>query len=189
MTCITDFSLVLSSQYIASDQTLSQFLPKVSLTAATISDLVNSSTVRLDCDKVRRDSWTIRNSSRTHAHPLSPSLLAFIFFRRLSFSSPHFLLHTRQLAPPPFPPCLPSPSPSSFAFSFAATLLPLPLPFSASNQMICRKCYARLPPRATNCRKRSCGHSSQVNWLFPPPPLRRRLIFRFSQLRPKKKLK
>ncbi|TKA51759.1 Ubiquitin-60S ribosomal protein L40 [Rhodotorula sp. CCFEE 5036] len=25
-------------------------------------------------------------------------------------------------------------------------------------KMICRKCYARLPPRATNCRKRSCGY-------------------------------
>ncbi|KAH9996499.1 ubiquitin-carboxy extension protein fusion [Russula vinacea] len=37
------------------------------------------------------------------------------------------------------------------------------------DKQICRKCYARLPPRATNCRKRSCGHS--------------------SQLRPKKKLK
>ena len=36
-------------------------------------------------------------------------------------------------------------------------------------KMICRKCYARLPPRATNCRKRSCGHT--------------------NQLRPKKKLK
>ena len=34
---------------------------------------------------------------------------------------------------------------------------------------ICRKCYARLPPRATNCRKKKCGHT--------------------SQLRPKKKLK
>ncbi|KAF4263982.1 hypothetical protein CNMCM8689_002179 [Aspergillus fumigatus] len=34
---------------------------------------------------------------------------------------------------------------------------------------ICRKCYARLPPRATNCRKKKCGHS--------------------NQLRPKKKLK
>jgi len=34
---------------------------------------------------------------------------------------------------------------------------------------ICRKCYARLPPKATNCRKKKCGHS--------------------SQLRPKKKLK
>ncbi|KAK4236632.1 hypothetical protein C8A03DRAFT_45397 [Achaetomium macrosporum] len=37
------------------------------------------------------------------------------------------------------------------------------------DKMICRKCYARLPPRATNCRKRKCGHS--------------------NQLRPKKKLK
>jgi len=31
------------------------------------------------------------------------------------------------------------------------------------------RCYARLPPRATNCRKKSCGHT--------------------NQLRPKKKLK
>ncbi|EJK55830.1 hypothetical protein THAOC_24391 [Thalassiosira oceanica] len=36
-------------------------------------------------------------------------------------------------------------------------------------KQICRKCYARLPPKATNCRKKKCGHS--------------------SQLRPKKKLK
>ena len=36
-------------------------------------------------------------------------------------------------------------------------------------KMVCRKCYARLPPRATNCRKKSCGHS--------------------NNLRPKKKLK
>eukprot|EP00170_Pyropia_yezoensis_P006529 contig_26647_g6550 len=27
---------------------------------------------------------------------------------------------------------------------------------------ICRKCYARLHPRATNCRKKKCGHSSQL---------------------------
>jgi ribosomal protein L40E/ubiquitin len=37
------------------------------------------------------------------------------------------------------------------------------------DKMICRKCYARLPPRAVNCRKRKCGHT--------------------NQLRPKKKLK
>jgi len=37
------------------------------------------------------------------------------------------------------------------------------------DRMICRKCYARLPPRAKNCRKKKCGHT--------------------SQLRPKKKLK
>ncbi|RMX87923.1 hypothetical protein D0869_02006 [Hortaea werneckii] len=37
------------------------------------------------------------------------------------------------------------------------------------DKSICRKCYARLPPRATNCRKKKCGHT--------------------NQLRPKKKLK
>jgi ubiquitin C len=30
------------------------------------------------------------------------------------------------------------------------------------DKQICRKCYARLPPRATNCRKKKCGHSSQL---------------------------
>jgi large subunit ribosomal protein L40e len=29
-------------------------------------------------------------------------------------------------------------------------------------KMICRKCYARLHPRAVNCRKKKCGHSNQV---------------------------
>lgn len=27
---------------------------------------------------------------------------------------------------------------------------------------VCRKCYARLHPRATNCRKRKCGHTSSL---------------------------
>ncbi|ONK57465.1 uncharacterized protein A4U43_C09F790 [Asparagus officinalis] len=30
------------------------------------------------------------------------------------------------------------------------------------NKMICRKCYARLPERAHNCRKKKCGHSNQL---------------------------
>lgn len=30
------------------------------------------------------------------------------------------------------------------------------------DKQVCRKCYARLPKRATNCRKRKCGHSSQL---------------------------
>nr|CDS31807.1 ribosomal protein L40 [Hymenolepis microstoma] len=30
------------------------------------------------------------------------------------------------------------------------------------DKMICRKCYARLHPRATNCRKRKCGHNSNL---------------------------
>ena len=37
------------------------------------------------------------------------------------------------------------------------------------DKMICRKCYARLPPKATNCRKRKCGH--------------------YGDIRPKKKIK
>ena len=31
-----------------------------------------------------------------------------------------------------------------------------------ADKKICRKCYARLPPRAHNCRKRKCGHSSNL---------------------------
>ena len=31
-----------------------------------------------------------------------------------------------------------------------------------TEKQVCRKCYARLPPRATNCRKKKCGHSSQL---------------------------
>jgi ribosomal protein L40E len=30
------------------------------------------------------------------------------------------------------------------------------------DKMICRKCYARLHPRAKNCRKRKCGHSNHL---------------------------
>jgi len=37
------------------------------------------------------------------------------------------------------------------------------------DKLICRQCYARLHPRAKNCRKKKCGHS--------------------NHLRPKKKLK
>lgn len=31
-----------------------------------------------------------------------------------------------------------------------------------AEKKICRKCYARLPPRAHNCRKRKCGHCSNL---------------------------
>merc|ERR1712107_939984 len=30
------------------------------------------------------------------------------------------------------------------------------------DKMICRKCYARLHPRATNYRKKACGHTSNL---------------------------
>ncbi|CAA0825766.1 Ubiquitin-60S ribosomal protein L40-1 [Striga hermonthica] len=29
-------------------------------------------------------------------------------------------------------------------------------------KLICRKCYARLPLRAVNCRKKKCGHSNEL---------------------------
>ena len=29
-------------------------------------------------------------------------------------------------------------------------------------RMVCRKCYARLPARAKNCRKKKCGHTNQL---------------------------
>ena len=30
------------------------------------------------------------------------------------------------------------------------------------DKMICRRCYARLPPKAVNCRKKKCGHTNQL---------------------------
>merc|ERR1711918_204987 len=48
------------------------------------------------------------------------------------------------------------------------TLMALARKFK-QDKLVCRKCYARLHPRAVNCRKKSCG--------------------RTTQLRPKKKLK
>merc|ERR1711966_287286 len=31
-----------------------------------------------------------------------------------------------------------------------------------TEKMICRKCYANLPKKATNCRKRKCGHYGDI---------------------------
>ncbi|XP_037480380.1 ubiquitin-60S ribosomal protein L40-like [Triticum dicoccoides] len=41
------------------------------------------------------------------------------------------------------------------------TLLALALRYN-ENKMICRKCYGRLPPGATNCRKKKCGHTNDL---------------------------
>lgn len=30
------------------------------------------------------------------------------------------------------------------------------------DKMVCRKCYARLPIRATQCRKKKCGHTTMI---------------------------
>merc|ERR1712031_129621 len=34
------------------------------------------------------------------------------------------------------------------------------------DKMICRKCYARMHPRAVNCRKKMCGSHSHVSYLY-----------------------
>lgn len=36
------------------------------------------------------------------------------------------------------------------------------------DKLVCRKCYARLHPRATNCRKKKCGHSNQLRKKHKP---------------------
>ena len=33
-----------------------------------------------------------------------------------------------------------------------------------ANKKVCRICYARLPERETNCRKKSCGNSINNNF-------------------------
>ncbi|CAN6362742.1 unnamed protein product [Urochloa humidicola] len=48
-----------------------------------------------------------------------------------------------------------------YPYRVEANLLKLALGYN-EDKMVCRKCYARLPKRATNCRKKKCGHSNQV---------------------------
>uniref|UniRef100_A0ACD5X1B3 Uncharacterized protein n=1 Tax=Avena sativa TaxID=4498 RepID=A0ACD5X1B3_AVESA len=48
-----------------------------------------------------------------------------------------------------------------YPWKYEPSLRELALKYNAE-KMICRKCYARLPLRATNCRKKKCGHSNQV---------------------------
>ena len=35
------------------------------------------------------------------------------------------------------------------------------------NKKVCRKCYATLAPRAKNCRKKKCGHYSDLRMRHP----------------------
>lgn len=41
-------------------------------------------------------------------------------------------------------------------------LFPTPDTGNPQDKMICRKCYARLHPRAKNCRKKKCGRTNQL---------------------------
>ncbi|KAK9734285.1 hypothetical protein RND81_04G128700 [Saponaria officinalis] len=45
--------------------------------------------------------------------------------------------------------------------NYPPTLLALAQKYN-QHKMICRKCYARLPKKATNCRKKKCGHSNEL---------------------------
>ena len=65
--------------------------------------------------------------------------------------------------------CLPDAMSVIFCTLRGVALTPALAKKTNCEKMVCRKCYARLPPRAKNCRKKSCGHT--------------------NQLRPKKKLK
>ncbi|KAL6656235.1 hypothetical protein ACP70R_007061 [Stipagrostis hirtigluma subsp. patula] len=46
-------------------------------------------------------------------------------------------------------------------FTIAPDLLALSRKYK-EHKIICRKCYARLPLRSTNCRKKKCGHSNEL---------------------------
>uniref|UniRef100_A0ACD5TA44 Uncharacterized protein n=1 Tax=Avena sativa TaxID=4498 RepID=A0ACD5TA44_AVESA len=48
-----------------------------------------------------------------------------------------------------------------YPWSIEPSLRALALSYT-KNKLICRKCYARLPPRSTNCRKKKCGRSTDV---------------------------
>ncbi|CAD6224450.1 unnamed protein product [Miscanthus lutarioriparius] len=49
----------------------------------------------------------------------------------------------------------------SFKFNIPPNLLVLARKYM-ENKLICRKCYARLPLRSTNCRKKKCGHNNEL---------------------------
>ena len=46
------------------------------------------------------------------------------------------------------------------------------------DKLVCRKCYARLHAKATNCRKKKCGHTNQLRpkKVRHRPPNRPRLL-------------
>nr|DAD28878.1 TPA_asm: hypothetical protein HUJ06_030346 [Nelumbo nucifera] len=57
------------------------------------------------------------------------------------------------------------------------------------DKMICRKCYARLHPRAVNCRKKKCGHSNQQTKLVRSlkEPKSEYCLHQISTIQPKKR--
>ena len=61
----------------------------------------------------------------------------------------------------PTSPCVTSSPPQVAKMVYDPSLAALAKTYNC-DKMICRKCYARLPPRAKNCRKKSCGHTNQL---------------------------
>ncbi|CAO2825610.1 unnamed protein product [Amaranthus hypochondriacus] len=47
------------------------------------------------------------------------------------------------------------------SFTYPPDMLELARKYRQWKQ-VCRKCYARLPLRATNCRKKKCGHTNKL---------------------------
>ncbi|XP_048559173.1 ubiquitin-like isoform X1 [Triticum urartu] len=50
---------------------------------------------------------------------------------------------------------------SCYPFRLEPNLLALALKYR-QHKLVCRKCYARLPLRSTNCRKKKCDHSNDI---------------------------
>ncbi|XBI94764.1 ubiquitin-like [Triticum dicoccoides] len=50
---------------------------------------------------------------------------------------------------------------SCYPHRLEPNLLALALKYR-QHKLVCRKCYARLPLRSTNCRKKKCGHSNDI---------------------------
>uniref|UniRef100_A0A8I6XPX7 Ubiquitin-like domain-containing protein n=1 Tax=Hordeum vulgare subsp. vulgare TaxID=112509 RepID=A0A8I6XPX7_HORVV len=50
---------------------------------------------------------------------------------------------------------------SCYSCQLEPSLLALALKYR-QHKLVCRKCYARLPLRSTNCRKKKCGHSNDI---------------------------
>ncbi|XP_037475026.1 ubiquitin-like [Triticum dicoccoides] len=50
---------------------------------------------------------------------------------------------------------------SCYPSKMEPNLLALALKYN-QQKLVCRKCYARLPLRSANCRKKKCGHSNDI---------------------------
>ena len=89
------------------------------------------------------------------------AILALALKNSISYYSPHIILSKKLMLPISF-----SESTLHLVLRLRGGVIEPTLRLLAqkynADKMICRKCYARLHPRATNCRKKSCGHTSNI---------------------------